>query len=147
IKNYNRVLRKVKEIQSINIIFSILFNGLDTIKDVLDNHLVVSELLKDKKLLVEYNHLKEELKVYKETYNYGIENYINYFYEFHKDVSWYHNKKEVRLKSDVDVENLVSDIMWLIYPDTPIIGHDSINRFKVRGVQKRSLYEVVDRIL
>lgn len=147
LNDYPKVVNKINEVKSRQVIFAVLKNELRNIKEQIDNYIVVNDLLNDTLLLREYKNLKNELGIYEEGYKYDIQRYLSSFTDFHSNVEWFYGGKSILLSNELDLENNISKIMWELYPKTPLILNDSINRFKVVGIQKRSLFEVIDRVL
>lgn len=147
LEDYMNVTKKINLIKNKRIIFAVLKNEFTNIRDVIDNFIIVNELLNDKSLLSEYRNLKNELNIYREDYKYEILRYLKSFIEFNNNVDWFYKGKNILLNNEIELEELLSNIMWELFPKTPIIMNDSINRFNVIGIQQRSLIEVIDRVL
>ncbi len=147
VNDFNNVVAKIKSIKNRNIIFGILKRDLTNIKDILDNQIIIEKLLQDGNLISEYNNLKSELEVYKEGYQHEIELFLKSFTNFDNTVEWFYEGDKISVNNVTEIENIISNIMWNLYPETPIIMNDSINRYNVIGIQKRSLFEVTDRII
>lgn len=147
LNDYSKVIKKINSINNKRIIFSVLKNELSNIKEQIDNFLVVNELKNDTNLLREYKNLRNELNIYTEDYKYEIQRYLNSFIEFSNDIEWFYAGKDFLLSNELDLEEFVSNIMWKLYPKTPVFMNDSINRFNVIGIQKKSLIEVIHRVI
>lgn len=137
----------IKKVKKTNLIFGVLKNELTMIKDDIDNLMAITELIKDKSILSEYKNLHTELNIIKTDYQHNIDSFLNSFTEFEPNVDWYNKGEKISLINEVELESKVSEIMWDLYGSTPTVMNDSINRFNVVGIQKRSLYKVTDHIL
>lgn len=147
LEDYLKVTNKIKEINNKRLIFAVLKNEFINIKDTIDNYLIVNELLNDQSLLSEYKNLKNELNLYKEDYKYEIISFLRSFIEFNNNVDWYYDGQSILLNNEIELEEFLSTIMWGLFPKTPLVMNDSINRYNVIGIQERSLIEVIDRVL
>lgn len=145
--DYPKVIRKIKSVNNKRIIFSILRNDLTTIKNKIDNYLIVRELLNDSTLLRQYKNLRNELEIYLEDYKHDILTFLEPIYNFKPSVEWFHNGRSILITNEIELEELISELMWELYPKTPIVMNDLINRFNVTGIQKRSLIKVIDKVL
>lgn len=147
IVDYTQVINKIKENKINQIVFTVLKNELKNIKETIDNYIVIKELKGDTALLREYKNLGNELEIYEENYKYDIEGYLSSFRHFTSNVEWFYNGSSIFLNNELELEELISKIMWDLYPSTPVVMNDSINRFRVIGIQKRSILEVINRVL
>lgn len=147
LNDYPFVINKIHTINNKSIIFSVLRSELTIIKNEIDNYLIVHELLSDNGLLREYKNLRTELNIYLEDYKYDIQNFLKPLFEFDSNVEWFHDGKSIILQDEIEIEEFISEVMWHLYPNTPVIMNDLINRFNVTGIQKRSLFEVVNKVL
>lgn len=147
LNDYPFVINKIHTIDNKSIIFSVLRSELTIIKNEIDNYLIVHELLSDNGLLREYKNLRTELNIYLEDYKYDIQNFLKPLFEFDSNVEWFHDGKSIILQDEIEIEEFISEVMWHLYPNTPVIMNDLINRFNVTGIQKRSLFEVVNKVL
>lgn len=147
LKNRYVVEKTVKKLKHPQLIFGIL--NVETYKmyRIIDDIIVIRELLTKKSLLLDNKNLKEELNVLLKDLKYEVEEFLKNFTDFKQNVNWIYKGKDISLNNQLELENLISSIMYKIYRKTPIIMNDSINRFNVVGIQKRSLYEVVNRVL
>ena len=55
-----------------------------------------------------------------------------------KTSTWYHQGKFVNYKSTIDLQNKFSDIIDEIYPDSPIIANELLNRDVISGQAQRA---------
>lgn len=147
LQNINKVISNIKYINNPAIIFGILNLEAKDIYDIADDILAIKELLLNRKLLLENKNLKDELQLLLRDQEYEIEKTLQHFTNFDNNVSWFNKGVNISLNSHLDMENKISLIMNDLYSKTPIIMNDLVNRFNVIGIQKRSLYRVVDNIL
>jgi len=146
-QHIEKVSEFIKKIKHPQLIFGMLHLKVNKIVNVVDDLITINELLDQKQLLIENKHLKDELNLIKKDQEYEIEKFLNHFNNFDKNVEWFYKGKNIFIRNHVDMENKLSEIMYRLYSKTPIIMNDSVNRFHVIGIQKRSLYELVDRVL
>lgn len=147
INDHAKVTAKINQFDNDSIIFAVLRKDMISIQEAIESYIVVEELKQDLTLLSEYKNLKNELIVFMEDFRYEIKTYLKSFIKFESSVDWFHKGRLILINSEIELENLISEIMWKLYPKTPIIMNDLVNRYHVIGIQKRSLKAVIDNVL
>ncbi|MFD1928853.1 hypothetical protein ACFSFY_12500 [Sporosarcina siberiensis] len=145
--DYKQVLEKVKSIENSYLIFSILTEDFKSIQEQVDQEMAISNIISDKNLLSEHRNLEIELNLLHEELLYEISSYLDAYFTFKSNVVWIYQGEELHLSNEVDLEDKISNIMWDNYSDTPIVMNDSVNRMNVVGIQRTSLYKVLDGVL
>lgn len=145
--DYKRVQDFVSETQHPQLIFAIIKNSIDTVEFYIDNIIAIQSLKENKMILREYKNLDVELMLYIDNYEHEIDNFLNPLTNFTDAVDWYYCGKRIFVDSELDLEEKISKIMQALYPKTPIIMNDAVNRFNVIGIQKRSLLNLIDKVL
>lgn len=144
---YNESLLKLKSINDNQIIFSITDHNFTKIKLPLDRLILLTSLYNNKNLMSEHNKLEEEINVFIEELKFEIFEFIKDFEGFKDNVKWYYHNAELKLSNEVELENKISEIMYSLYPETPEIRNDSINRRNLNSMQKKAIYSVLNSVL
>lgn len=147
ISDYQTVINKIKMFQDERLLFAVLKNDLITYQKDLDSCIVLELLKEDSDILSNYNNLKYELNVIQEDIQFKLKTFLNDFIEFKENVEWYNSGQLMLIENEIELEKLITDIMWKLYPDTPIIMNDLINRYKVIGIQKKSIIKLINKVL
>lgn len=113
----------------------------------LDRLIAVEVMLQNTSLLIANDYLKEELILMKEELEYEYEAFFKAYYSFGRNVDWYQSGDVHQFSSEVHYEMYLSEMMDKYYPLTPVIMNDSVNRFEVKGVQKRALHTVLNGVI
>lgn len=145
--DYGKVTKLISNVNDEKMLFVVMKNDFALIKEYVDRLIIIKELNKNTKLLHEYKNLNTDLEIYSENYQYEIENFLAPLINFTDTVEWYHKGKPILIKNELDLEVTISNIMWSLFPDTPLIMNDSVNRFNVSGIQLRSLLGIIDKVL
>ena len=144
LKKVEEVLRSVDDNYSI---FCISKYSFATIEEEVNQLVVLDEMLADLELLKEDKNLKLELNLKKEDLLFTAMDYINKFTSYNGDCTWYYQKEQSQITSEVYLEDLISTIMFVNYPLTPEVRNDSFNRRKLNNMQRNAGYSVLDQIL
>jgi hypothetical protein len=114
--------------------------------DILESFIIL-DFLNDKSLLSEDQGIKEELTLMAQEANHVISSYLATLTEFDDKIIWFSNSTEVKVKSKIDLSNLLSEICFELYKNTPVILNDAFNRINISSAQKKAAILVVDSIL
>ncbi|MHC8515878.1 hypothetical protein [Sporosarcina sp. ITBMC105] len=147
IQNFKPALEKAKEILGKRFMFSLVPVEFSVIQPLIDKEMVVSNVLKNKKILSEYALLEEELLILQEELLYQISNFLEKYTDFSRDPIWITNGKRIQLYSEIDLENHISKVMEELYAKTPLVLNEAVNRMHVNGVQQKALYRVLSGVL
>ncbi|QJX77055.1 hypothetical protein [Priestia megaterium] len=145
--HYNELVSKIKEIKDDMSIFCISKYSFDIVKEAVIELQVIDDLLKDAELLNQDKNLKGELTLKREDVVYIIQEFISKYTAYNNDCDWIYNQKEIDVANEINLEKLLSDIMFLKYPLTLEVRNDSFNRKTVNNMQRKAGYKVLDHIL
>lgn len=146
-KDYKLVMDKVKDIHNNYLIFAVLTDDFKSIQLQVDREMAINNILNDKKSLSVDLNLESELKLLHEELIFEISSYLDMYFAFKSNVNWIYKGEKLYLSSEVDLEDKISKIMEREYSATPIVMNDSVNRMNVIGIQRTSLYKVLDGVL
>ncbi|WP_374148828.1 hypothetical protein [Priestia megaterium] len=142
-----RVTEKIKTIQDRLSIFCISQLPYTAVEEQLTEYSTIDMLLGNVELLNEDKHLKQELLLRKEDLNFYIDDFLSKYVSYGKDTLWIHNGESIEIKSEIILENKLSEIMFNTFPHTPEVRNDSFNRRKLNNVQRKAGYVVLDHII
>ncbi len=146
-EDYKPLQQLLTKITNPFVLYAIIDREWKELLPIIDADLAIDYLLEDRQLLLEVDQLKEELLMRREELRLEFEEFIDEYFSFGEKVLWYHEQKQIPLRSTLSLESYVSHIMMQQYPDTPIIMNDGVNRFHVKGVQKRALHTTLHHVL
>lgn len=146
-EEYKNSINFLKENCDQDKLFAITDRKYKTIKRSIDRLIILQNLYQNKQILAEYKNLDEELKVLREEVKYDIKIYLNNFEEFAQNVRWYYMGQLIEVKTEVMLENFVSQIMYKLFAETPEIRNDSINRRSLNGMQTKAIYSVLNAVI
>ncbi|MFX3673480.1 MAG: hypothetical protein ACE3JQ_03395 [Paenisporosarcina sp.] len=144
---YKDSINKIKTVSDKSKIFAVTSKNYKLIRSSIDRLIVLNSLFQNKQLLSEYKNLDEELKVLMEEVKYEVKKYLNSFESYGKHVKWLYKGKEIEVHNEVMLENFVSSIMYELFPKTPEIRNDSINRNSLNGMQTKAMYSVLNSVV
>lgn len=147
IDDYKELQRRLREIENERLIFSIIKNEYSIISSIVDKEIVVKSILNNKNILNEHALLFDELTVLQEELIHQISQLLNQYTSFSNGNQWFSNGKLKRFKNEIMLENFISDIMYSVYQETPLILNESINRMYVNSQQRKALYTVLDGVI
>ncbi|MDM8150135.1 hypothetical protein [Priestia megaterium] len=145
--HHYELVSKIKEIKDDMSIFCISKYSFDIVKEAVIELQVIDDLLKDAELLNQDKNLKGELTLKREDVVYIIQEFISKYTAYNNDCDWIYNQKEIDVANEINLENLLSDIMFSKYPLTLEVRNDSFNRKTVNNMQRKAGYKVLDHIL
>ncbi|MGB6409041.1 MAG: hypothetical protein WBF39_16295, partial [Planococcus donghaensis] len=91
--------------------------------------------------------LDEEISVLVAETQFEIREFLKDFENFHENVKWFCEGNKLIVNHQVQLENLISEIMKELYPYTPEIRNDSINRRNLNGMQTKAMYTVLNNVI
>ena len=128
-------------------IFAITDREYKSIKGLLDRLIGLRAILSNKKLLSEHVRLEEEVIVLIAEIQFEIKQFLRDFEDFNENVKWIYKGEKLDVTHPVQLENKISDIMYNIYPDTPEVRNDSINRRNLNGMQTKAIQTVLNNVI
>jgi hypothetical protein len=146
-KQYRSILKLLKEQKERPVIFCVPRVSTKKIERALRDYVIINEMYHDQDLITLDNRVKAELELLLEERKYIIKKYLQDFTSFSKDYTWILNGTVLNLNDDIALENLLSQLMYDIYPNTPEIQNDSFNRRNINSVQRRAAAKVINHLL
>ncbi|PGV47033.1 hypothetical protein [Bacillus sp. AFS037270] len=140
----NLILELTKKDQTT--LFVLPYQELLNIDDNLSKLVSIEKLLEDKYFLNEDLIVEEELLKIKENTLFTIKETLELITHFKKSY-WFHNGKDLKIKSKISLSENLSNIMWDIFGKTPKINNESFNRRNISKQQLKAAKEVVDAII
>ncbi|MGB3260997.1 MAG: hypothetical protein WBA80_09080, partial [Paenisporosarcina sp.] len=144
---YVETMTKIIKINDKSRVFAVSNNYFKNIRSSIDRLIILKSLYQNKQLLSENRNLAEEIKVLIEEVKYEIKNYLNNFEEYEQNVKWFYEGKVIEVQNEVMLENFVSSIMYKLFPKTPEVRNDSINRRSLNGMQTKAMYSVLNSVI
>ncbi|MED0756865.1 hypothetical protein P4S93_09005 [Aneurinibacillus thermoaerophilus] len=141
------VIKKIEASDSLTTFFCVPSLTTEFIEPSIRRKYIIDELLQDPDILRLDSKVKQELLLYKEDEKHIIEQFLKGYTSFTKDYIWYINGKSKLVTSQVALENLLSQAMYEIYPNTIEVRNDSFNRRKLNAVQRRAAISVLNHLL
>lgn len=145
--HYKDLVDVVKGVNEELVFFCFIKEEFKGIQNAIDEEQAIGRLLTDKKLLSEHVLLKEELMIIQEEAKFAIKQFLDKYFRFDRDVIWFFNGKQLKLRNVIEFENFLSEVMNTKYNRTPVIMNDSINRYNINPVQQRALIRVLNGVL
>jgi hypothetical protein len=127
-------------------LFSIPQYELTNLDEQLSTLASICTLLEDKYFLSEDSIVEEELLKLKENVIYLVKENLKPFTHFNNS-NWLYKGNILNVKSRISLSDHLSNIMWEIYNQTPVINNEAFNRRKISKQQLNAAKEVVDSIL
>ncbi|MFD1020955.1 hypothetical protein [Thalassobacillus hwangdonensis] len=147
INEKNDVIKEIFQRSEVDVIYAVSNYSIKTIEEKIDQLIVVDDMLNDVDLIKQDKDIKSEVLLTKEDLLYEIKEYINMWTEFSSEVTWLYKGQKISITSQIKLENKLSQIMGELYPFTPEVRNDSINRRQINNVQLKAGKAVVDHIL
>ncbi|ANU09619.1 hypothetical protein BBH88_04560 [Planococcus antarcticus DSM 14505] len=145
--SYLESLSKIASIKNKRLIFSITDKNFKSIQTSLDKLIVMESIYSNKKLLSENSRLEEEISVLLAEIQFEISGFLKDFENFQENIKWFYKAVPLNVNHQVQLENSLSEIMYEIYPDTPEIRNDSINRRNLNGMQTKAIHTVLNNVI
>lgn len=145
-ESINKIKEEIslKQINSKRVLF-VLSKDYKEISDLIFEYEVLKDLIEDSKedivLKEEYEMFLEDIEevVFK-----FIHNYLNP--ELNKN-EYFYNSKKINIHRKAQLSNLISDICEVLFPLTPIINNETINKNKLPGVTIKNRNKVISKLL
>ncbi|ANU27088.1 hypothetical protein [Planococcus versutus] len=145
--SFLKAISMIAPVQDNRVIFSLTNRKFKSIKVSIDRLIGLQSIYSNKKLLSEHTRLEEEVSVLMAETQFEIREFLKDFENFNENVSWYYKGLEMAVTHPVQLENKISEIMYELYPSTPEIRNDSINRRNLNGMQTKAIYTVLDNVI
>ncbi|KYG59882.1 hypothetical protein [Planococcus maritimus] len=145
--DYIKSKKLISEIKNKVILFAISDKEFKTIQQSLDKLASLYSIHANKKLLADHNRLDEEISVLIAEIQYEINEFLKDFENFREHVKWFYNGELLEATHQVQLENKFSEIMYELYPSTPEIRNDSINRRNLNGMQTKAMFNVLNSVI
>ncbi|MEH7114926.1 hypothetical protein V7124_21575 [Neobacillus niacini] len=145
--DFTKVIEKIKTVKDELSIFCISKLPFSSIEESLVEISVIESLLTDVELLSQDKHLKQELLLRREDIYFVVNEFLSKYLTYGNDVIWVHNEDFIDIKSEIVLENKLSNIMFNIFPNTPEVRNDSFNRKRLNNVQRKAGQVVLDHLI
>lgn len=145
--SYAKSISAISSIKDKRLIFSITNRDFKSIRTYIDKLIGLQSIYSNKNLLSEYSRLEEEVNVLIAETQFGIREFLKAFEDFQENIIWIYEGTQVTVSHQVHLENKISEIMSEMYPDTPEIRNDSINRRNLNGMQTKAIYKVLNNVI
>ncbi|MFK4784755.1 restriction endonuclease subunit S [Fusobacterium sp. MFO224] len=133
-----------KNINSKRVLF-ILSKEYKEISDLVFEYEALKDLIEDNK---EDIVLKEEYEIFLEDVEEVVFRFIyNYLNPELNKNEYFYNSKKVNIHRKAQLSNLISDICEVLFPLTPIINNETINKNKLPGVTIKNRNKVISKLL
>ncbi|WP_033541031.1 hypothetical protein [Planococcus sp. CAU13] len=129
------------------LIFAVTNIEFKSIRNSIDRLVCLRAIYSNKKILSEHIRLDEEVSILIAEIQFEIQEFLKDFENFNENIVWYYRGLKVVMTHPVQLENKISEIMYELYPDTPEIRNDSINRRNLNGMQTKAIHTVLDNII
>ncbi|MGE6415876.1 hypothetical protein ACQKDD_17060 [Planococcus kocurii] len=147
IKSHADVEATISAVYDKLLIFAVTNREFKSIKNSIDRLIGLKAVFSNKKLLSEHIRLEEEVSVLIAEIQFEIHEFLKDFENFNENVSWYYQGLKLGVTHPVQLENEISEIMYELYPDTPEIRNDSINRRNLNGMQTKAIHTVLNNVI
>lgn len=145
--NYFEVIEAISSIKNKLAIFAVTREKFKSIRVPLDRLIGLKAIHSNKNLLSEHTRLDEEISILIAEIQFELREFLKEFENFHENVSWFHEGAKIDVEYPVQLENKISDIMYDLYPETPEIRNDSVNRRTLNGMQTKAIHSVLNSVI
>ncbi|TWT27258.1 hypothetical protein [Planomicrobium sp. CPCC 101110] len=145
--SYSKSISAIASIKDKRIIFSVTDRELKSVRTSLDRLIGLESIYLNKKILSEHNRLEEEISVLLAETQFEIREFLKEFENFQENIKWFYEGAQLIVNHQVQLENKISEIMYEMYPYTPEIRNDSINRRNLNGMQTKAMYTVLNNVI
>ncbi|MGB6408937.1 MAG: hypothetical protein WBF39_15760, partial [Planococcus donghaensis] len=145
--SYTKSISVISSIRDKRLIFSITDREFKSIRTSIDKLIGLQSIRSNKNLLSEHSRLEEEVNVLIAETQFEIKEFLKAFEEFQKNIRWFYEGAQFIVNHQVQIENKISEIMDGMYPYTPEIRNDSINRRNLNGMQTKAIYKVLNNVI
>ncbi|WP_028400579.1 hypothetical protein [Ectobacillus panaciterrae] len=146
-KQYDEVLAKVQQFKSNLSIFVLNKTSYQVIQQPVNELVAIETLLEDVELLKEDKNLQQELLLKKEDLKFEVDNYMSCFTSYTPETIWIYNSEIMDIRSEMVLEEELSNLMFKFYPYTPEVTNDSFNRRFINNIQRKAGYKVLDHVI
>ncbi|WP_416143621.1 hypothetical protein [Planococcus koreensis] len=145
--SYSKSIAATASIRDKRLVFAVTDREFKSIRNSLDRLIGLQSIHSNKKLLSEHNRLDEEISVLLAETQFEIKEFLQDFESFQENIKWFHQGDRLSVNHQVQLENKISEVMYSMYPDTPEIRNDSINRRNLNGMQTKAIYTVLNNVI
>ncbi|MFD1861481.1 hypothetical protein [Planococcus chinensis] len=145
--SYSKSIAATASIRDNRLVFAVTDREFKSIRNLLDRLIGLQSIHSNKKLLSENNRLEEEISVLLAETQFEIREFLQDFENFQENVRWFHQGERLSVNHQVQLENKISEVMYSMYPDTPEIRNDSINRRNLNGMQTKAIHTVLNNVI
>ena len=145
--SYSDSISAIASIDEKRVIFSVSNKEFKSIRTSLDKLIGLESIYLNKKLLSEHTRLDEEVSVLIAETQFEIREFLKDFENFQENIKWFYEGNMLGVNHQVQLENKISEIMDGLYPCTPEIRNDSINRRNLNGMQTKAMYNVLNNVI
>lgn len=128
-------------------LYQIVQINVEKINEEIIEMLALKQLLKERELLMNHPHLDEELDLAIREKEFKLRQELQKVENFENESLWYQGQKEVAVQSRADLETYFSNYCEKVYPHTPIIKNDMVNKYNVANVQMKAAQQILDALL
>jgi hypothetical protein len=146
-QSYAHVEKRIAAVDDNLLIFALINSEFKLIRNSIDRYIGLRAIYSNKKLLSEHIRLDEEVSILIAEIQFEIREFLKDFENFNGNVSWHYKGHKMTVTHPVQLENKVSEIMYELYPDTPEIRNDSINRRNLNGMQTKAIHTVLNNVI
>ncbi|RCW63393.1 hypothetical protein [Saliterribacillus persicus] len=129
------------------ILCAIHTESLNSILENVKESFIINDLLNDKTLLAEDKGVQEELRILLSEKLHEIINYLSSIVAFNDEVVWLKDLREVKIKNNIELSNLLSQKSFELYKHTPVILNDSFNRVNLSSAQRKAGIKLINHII
>jgi hypothetical protein len=144
---YDFIIKSIENYQDAASIFCINPVAFDSIEEKVTTKYIVQQLINDPDVINNDKKLKKELQLHLEDLTYDIKKYLDAYLNFSQNLTWIVKGKSYQINNEIKLEEILSQLMFELYPLTPEVRNDGYNRRKINNVQLKAGYKVIEHIL
>ncbi|WP_288080834.1 hypothetical protein [Faecalibaculum rodentium] len=110
--------------------------------------LALNKLMNSKEFLAKDPRISSELDYLLDHVHYLLEQklkLINTGTQY--EGKWLFGSQQIEINNRYDLQSFLSNLMDKLYPNTPVIVNESLNRNNIPGIQKKAAIQVIDSLL
>ncbi|MEH7073821.1 hypothetical protein [Neobacillus drentensis] len=143
----SNVIEKIKTVKDELSIFCVSKLPFSAVEESLAEISIIESLLSDVDLLSQDKQLKQELMLRIEDIYFVVNEFLSKYLSYGNDVSWFNKGENIEIRSEIVLENIISTLMFNIFPYTPEVRNDSFNRKTLNNVQRKAGQIVLDHLI
>ncbi|WP_342025547.1 hypothetical protein AADC60_16130 [Cytobacillus pseudoceanisediminis] len=144
---YDSIIKSIENYQDVASIFCINPTAFKSIEQKVTTKYIVQQLINDPDIINNDKKLKQELQLYLEDITYDIKKYLDAYLNFSQNLTWIVKGKTYQINNEIKLEEILSHLMFELYPLTPEVRNDGYNRRKINNVQLKAGYKLIEHIL